>query len=46
MVAALREIAIVFGTAISAFVLKERFGWSRPAAAALILAGVLLIKLA
>jgi drug/metabolite transporter (DMT)-like permease len=46
MVAALRETAIVFGTAISAFVLKERFGWSRPAAAAIILLGVAAIKLA
>lgn len=46
MVAALRETAIVFGTAISAFVLKERFGWSRPVAAAVILLGVVTIKLA
>lgn len=46
MVAALREVSIVFGMAISAFVLKERFGWSRPAAAVIILAGALMIKLA
>ena len=45
MVAALRETAIVFGAAISAFVLKERVGWSRPVAAAIILAGVATIKL-
>jgi drug/metabolite transporter (DMT)-like permease len=46
MVEALRETAIIFGIAISAFVLKERFGWSRPVAAAIILAGVITIKLA
>ncbi len=46
MVAALRETAIIFGTVISAFILKERFGWSRPAAAAIILVGVITIKLA
>ncbi len=46
MVAALRETGIAFGIAISAFVLKERFGWSRPAAAAIILLGVVTIKLA
>ncbi len=45
-VAALRETAIVFGTAISALVLKERLGWSRPVAAGIILAGVASIKLA
>ncbi|MDN7184102.1 DMT family transporter [Caballeronia sp. SEWSISQ10-4 2] len=46
MVAALRETAIIFGTGLSAFVLKERFGWGRPAAAAIILLGVIAIKLA
>jgi len=46
MVAALRETAIVFGTGLSAFVLKERLGWGRPAAAAIILLGVIVIKLA
>ena len=46
MVAALRETSIIFGIAISAFVLKERLGWSRPAAAAIILLGVVIIKLA
>lgn len=46
MVAALRETSILFGTAISALVLKERFGWSRPVAAAIILLGVIVIKLA
>ena len=46
VVAALREVAILYGMAISAFVLKERFGWDRPAAAAIILLGVVTIKLA
>lgn len=46
VVAALRETAILFGIAIAAFVLKERFGWSRPVAAGIILAGVFTIKLA
>lgn len=46
MVAALRETAIVFATGLSVVVLKERFGWGRPAAAAIILLGVIAIKLA
>ena len=46
MVAALRETAILFGMAISALVLGERFGLARPLAAAVILAGVMTIKLA
>jgi drug/metabolite transporter (DMT)-like permease len=45
MVAALRETAIIFGMAISVFVLKERFGWSRPAAAVIILVGIITLKL-
>jgi drug/metabolite transporter (DMT)-like permease len=45
MVAALRETAILFGTAISAFVLKERPGYSRPTAAVIILLGVITLKL-
>lgn len=45
MVAALRETAILFGTAISAFVLKERPGYSRPIAAAVILLGVITLKM-
>lgn len=45
MVAALRETAILFGTAISAFVLKERPGYSRPIAAIVILLGVITLKL-
>jgi drug/metabolite transporter (DMT)-like permease len=45
MVAALRESAILFGTAISVFVLKERHGYSRPVAALIILLGVVTLKL-
>jgi drug/metabolite transporter (DMT)-like permease len=45
MVAALRESAILFGTAISVFVLKERYGYSRPVAAIIILLGVITLKL-
>ncbi|APR38860.1 EamA family transporter [Paraburkholderia sp. SOS3] len=45
MVAALRESAILFGTAISVFVLKERHGYSRPVAALVILLGVITLKL-
>jgi drug/metabolite transporter (DMT)-like permease len=45
MVAALRESAILFGTAISMFVLKERHGYSRPVAALIILLGVVTLKL-
>ena len=45
-VAALRETGILFGIALSAILLKERLGWTRPIAAAIILAGVVLIKLA
>ncbi|HEY1611033.1 MAG TPA: DMT family transporter, partial [Paraburkholderia sp.] len=46
MVAALRETAIIFGTAISVFVLNERHGYSRPVAAVVILAGVVALKMA
>jgi drug/metabolite transporter (DMT)-like permease len=46
MVAALRESAILFGTAISVFVLDERHGYSRPIAAVVILLGVVTLKLA
>jgi len=44
MVAALRETAIIFGTAFSVFVLRERYGYSRPAAAFVILLGVIALK--
>lgn len=46
MVAALRETAIIFGTAISAIVLRERYGYGRPAAAIVIVLGVIALKLA
>ena len=46
VVAALRETAILFGMAISAFLLKERFSWRRPVAAVVILLGVVAIKVA
>ncbi|CAB3762141.1 DMT family transporter [Paraburkholderia humisilvae] len=45
MVAALRESAILFGTAISLLVLKERQGYGRPVAAIIILLGVVTLKL-
>lgn len=45
MVAALRESAIIFGIIISAVVLKERLGMSRPVAAGIILLGIIAIKL-
>jgi drug/metabolite transporter (DMT)-like permease len=45
MVAALRETAILFGAAISVFVLKEPRNCRRSAAALLILVGVMTLKL-
>ncbi len=45
-VAALRETSVLFGTAIAAIVLKERFGVERWIAAAAICAGLGLIRLA
>ncbi|PMS35486.1 multidrug transporter EmrE-like cation transporter [Trinickia symbiotica] len=45
MVAALRETAILFGTAISTFLLKERPGYGRPIASVVILLGVIALKL-
>jgi drug/metabolite transporter (DMT)-like permease len=45
MVAALRESAILFGTAISVFFLKERSGYGRSIAAVVILSGVVTLKL-
>jgi drug/metabolite transporter (DMT)-like permease len=44
-VAALRETAILFGTAISAFVLKEKVGWNRAVAAAMVTLGAVLLRL-
>lgn len=46
MVAALRETSILFATAISAFVLRERVGPPRIAAAAIIACGAMLLRLA
>ena len=46
LVAALRETSILFGTALSALVLKERFGWTRHAAAAVVVSGAVILKLA
>ena len=45
-VAALRETAILFGTAISALVLKEKVGWNRAVAAAMVTLGAILLRLA
>ena len=45
LVAALRETSILFATALSAVVLKERFGWTRHAAAAAVVAGAVVLKL-
>ena len=45
-VAALRETAILFGTAISALVLKEKVGWNRAVAAAMVTLGAVLLRLA
>lgn len=46
MVAALRETSILFATAISAFILRERVGPARVAAAAIIASGAMLLRLA
>ena len=46
LVAALRETSILFGTALSALVLKERFGWHRDTRAALaVVSGAVILKL-
>jgi drug/metabolite transporter (DMT)-like permease len=45
-VAALRETSILFGMVIAGLVLKERFGWSRYAFAALIVLGAVALRLA
>jgi drug/metabolite transporter (DMT)-like permease len=45
LVAALRETSILFGTALSAVVLKERFGWTRHAAAVAVVSGAVVLKL-
>jgi len=42
-VAALRETSVIFGAIIAAVFLKERFGWQRIAAAAVVATGVYLL---
>jgi len=44
LVAALRETSVLFGTALGALLLKERFGYARWLAAALITAGAVAMK--
>jgi drug/metabolite transporter (DMT)-like permease len=44
-VSALRETSVLFATALSVFVLKERFGPQRAAGAAVIVAGVIALRL-
>lgn len=46
LVAALRETSILFATAISTLVLRERVGWARWVASGLIAAGAVSIRLA
>lgn len=45
MVAALRETSVIFGTILAAVVLKERFGATRYAAALLVCAGAIALRL-
>lgn len=45
-VAALRETSIVFATGLSALVLKEKIGWNRGLASAMIALGAIAIRLA
>lgn len=45
-VAALRETAILFGAAVSVLVLKEKLGWNRAVAAAMVTLGAVLLRLA
>jgi drug/metabolite transporter (DMT)-like permease len=44
-VTALRETSSLFGALIGAFILKESFGWRRIAAAAMMVAGLLMMNL-
>jgi drug/metabolite transporter (DMT)-like permease len=46
VIAALRETSILFGTLISALLLRERVGPARLVAAGMIAAGAVLIRLA
>jgi drug/metabolite transporter (DMT)-like permease len=45
VVAALREVSVLFAAAIGAFVLKEGFGWKRMVGAATVVAGVAALRL-
>ncbi|CAG0966146.1 hypothetical protein BURK1_00974 [Burkholderiales bacterium] len=45
VVAALREVSVLFAAAIGALVLKEGFGWPRIAGAAAVVAGVAALRL-
>ena len=42
---ALRETSVLFGTALSVWILKERFGWQRGLGAVVIVVGVVLLRL-
>jgi drug/metabolite transporter (DMT)-like permease len=44
LVAALRETSVIFGTVLAAVVLKEKFGSARYAAALLVCAGAVSLK--
>ncbi len=45
-VAALRETSIMFATVLTAVFLKERFGWTRHAASAVVALGAAALRLA
>ena len=45
VVAALREVSVLFAALIGSLVLKEGFGWRRMAGAATVVAGVAALKL-
>ena len=44
VVAALREVSVLFAAGIGALVLKEGFGWRRMAGAAAVVAGVAALR--
>ena len=45
VVAALREVSVLFAAAIGALVLKEGFGWKRMMGAVIVVAGVAALRL-
>jgi len=45
VVSALRETSVLFASALSVWVLKERFGWQRVLGAAVIVGGVVSLRL-